>query len=449
MKVLRFEPAAFTAAVGLRNSEIIFAAGNGQVARLKQLFANRKNKNEEPLEPGITDNIISNTFTRFPNLSVDVQNQVVAVFIANNSAGYKPYLLNRDADFARMKRLIESCGANININHEGWTALHSAYFRPDGQEVCEYLIAHGADINIPETLMGYGTILHIAIANETFEIAIRMIELCRKHNRKINYNARDNKGSKTLLITATQVMSLKMVQEILKDGQSHVNAVDAEGRTALHIACALGQVDIVNALITAGASITQCDNNGKAALDYATSHETVVRKLLQDVSIDPDRDCGSIRNSFYTGNFQPVTLPKQSLNNKEIKTTCCMSSKTNADTCVEVLSSSENISAMNKIYLSYNKTDQESINKQISQLQGKTLIAQCVEGRKNVMVSLVKQTINLRQQNTMPSLSAADKDNLLKCDLTYLKSKLNKVNIDPKSASPHYPVDLKYNFKCK
>jgi len=217
----------------------------------------------------------------------------------------------------------------------------------------------------------------------------------------------------------------------------------------LHIACALGQVDIVNALITAGASITQCDNNGKAALDYATSHETVVRKLLQDVSIDPDRDCGSIRNSFYTGNFQPVTLPKQSLNNKEIKTTCCMSSKTNADTCVEVLSSSENISAMNKIYLSYNKTDQESINKQISQLQGKTLIAQCVEGRKNVMVSLVKQTINLRQQNTMPSLSAADKDNLLKCDLTYLKSKLNKVNIDPKSASPHYPVDLKYNFKCK
>jgi len=65
------------------------------------------------------------------------------------------------------------------------------------------------------------------------------------------------------------VCSLEIISLLLSKG-ANIDGVDAEGKTALHLAASLGALDAVDLLVSRGANLGIRDQFGNTALDYAT-----------------------------------------------------------------------------------------------------------------------------------------------------------------------------------
>jgi ankyrin repeat protein len=91
----------------------------------------------------------------------------------------------------------------------------------------------------------------------------------------------------TLLHSAVCGRNIKIVNAIfekMKDVQ--VDAVDASGRTPLHLAAEYGCVDIFNQLLLSGASILKTTNNGDSVLHCAANgREPAIVSLIMDKNI--------------------------------------------------------------------------------------------------------------------------------------------------------------------
>ncbi|XP_031629033.1 myotrophin-like isoform X2 [Contarinia nasturtii] len=68
----------------------------------------------------------------------------------------------------------------------------------------------------------------------------------------------------------TNVMSLQKIEELIKNG-SNVNFKDDNGEFPIHVASALGEVQVVDALIKRGADVNILDNFGRTPLHRAVS----------------------------------------------------------------------------------------------------------------------------------------------------------------------------------
>ncbi|KAK7464615.1 hypothetical protein BaRGS_00037854 [Batillaria attramentaria] len=96
----------------------------------------------------------------------------------------------------------------------------------------------------------------------------------------------------TLLHEAVSMSSAELVEMLIRAG-ADANRTNQDGRTALHLACRGGHVDIVRSLIAAGT------NDGKTCLHVAVwrGHEDVVRLLVQshaDVNIPDSEGCTAL-----------------------------------------------------------------------------------------------------------------------------------------------------------
>ena len=179
-------------------------------------------------------------------------------------------------------------GAGINSRaRNGSTALHSAAIC-GAMEMIDYLWRSGANISATDQ---YGfTSLHYAIldvrpenptlkltagdeiynGSEGSEYQPQVVQIDRKGRlagffEKEGY-VKNSFGFRWLdtFIHLTGITS-----------SSELNAMDNEGRTALHIAAMNGLVDAVNVLIQRGASLDEHDKYGKTPLDLAVENATI------------------------------------------------------------------------------------------------------------------------------------------------------------------------------
>ncbi|KAG8545326.1 hypothetical protein GDO81_021075 [Engystomops pustulosus] len=166
-------------------------------------------------------------------------------------------------------------GANLHnqTDRTGETALHLAarYARADA---AKRLLESSADANVPDN-MGR-TPLHAAVAADAqgvFQILIR--------NRATDLDARMNDGT-TPLILAARLAVEGMVEELI-NSHADVNAVDELGKSALHWAAAVNNVDAATVLLKNGANKDMQNNKEETPLFLAAregSYETA--KVLLD-----------------------------------------------------------------------------------------------------------------------------------------------------------------------
>lgn len=137
-------------------------------------------------------------------------------------------------------------GAELNatMDKTGETSLHLAarYARADA---AKRLLDAGADANAQDNTGR--TPLHAAVAADAlgvFQILLR--------NRATNLNARMHEGT-TPLILAARLAIEGMVQDLIS-AEADINAADNSGKTALHWAAAVNNVDAVNILLAHGAN---------------------------------------------------------------------------------------------------------------------------------------------------------------------------------------------------
>ena len=178
-------------------------------------------------------------------------------------------------------------GARINSRtHNGSTPLHSAAIC-GAMEIIDYLLYRGANISatdqhgftsshyaildvLPENPTLNRVVNQTGNGSETLERLFQAVEIDRKGRlagfcEKEGY-IKNSFGFRWLdtFIHLTGITS-----------SAELNAMDNEGRTALHVAAANGLVDAVNVLIQRGARLDERDKYGKTPLDLAVENATI------------------------------------------------------------------------------------------------------------------------------------------------------------------------------
>jgi ankyrin repeat protein len=230
-----------------------------------------------------------------------------------NQCYYNHRLLALDTTAEELTDLLEIRGVNPNYHKSGFNALHATALTPrvDVYKRFELLLSKGVNVNsqIQKKADFFNTPLHLLIANEQTEIAIYYIDKARALRRCIHFNARDSRGA-TPLVLASQLrltkLALHLLQQITHGFAVNLDAQNQEGMTALHYACALGQMELIQQLLAYGADVGIANKARELPRQTADYKESVVRKMLLAVEVEPDRDEKARLNLFYDKNFQTL-----------------------------------------------------------------------------------------------------------------------------------------------
>ncbi|MBV2145482.1 MAG: ankyrin repeat domain-containing protein [Wolbachia endosymbiont of Pissodes strobi] len=126
--------------------------------------------------------------------------------------------------------------------------------------------------NIYERDENERTVLHYAVDAKTVKLLVE---------KGANVNAADARGYTALHLAVTE-KRLENVKELIRSG-ADINAEEYESKcTPLHLACMVGKVEIVEELVKAGAEIEQADKFGMTAMDYAKNSKEVTEVLKKE-----------------------------------------------------------------------------------------------------------------------------------------------------------------------
>ena len=203
-------------------------------------------------------------------------------------------------------KLLIKLGADPNVHVNGFSALIvSTIFC--NYEVTDYLLNHGADVNIRDSY-GNAPLIYCSVATERADIA----ELLLNHGADVNVkneddnttlmhgcgkafidivkvvlrydadvNIRDNIGLTALMHSCFFENADINIVKLLLERDADVDVQDNDGRTALIIAITQGHPDIAELLLQYGANPSIHDNGGGNALSYAIRRGyTKITKLL-------------------------------------------------------------------------------------------------------------------------------------------------------------------------
>jgi len=171
-------------------------------------------------------------------------------------------------DTLKIEQLLQS-GVDINIQHStsGTTTLMiaSSYYYYD--DVVEYLINKGADVNLKDN---EGKTALLWAASNSLPNAKILVE----NGAKVNIAAND--GMTPFLQATLGISSGKVpfeICELLRKKGANINAAlnkkNASGWTALHFAATNGDVELVKYLIKYGAKISKATSEGSTPLFLA------------------------------------------------------------------------------------------------------------------------------------------------------------------------------------
>jgi cytohesin len=168
-------------------------------------------------------------------------------------------------DTKEMAELLLVNKADVNAtNNVGQTPLSEAA-RIGKSDVVEFLLAHGADVNITGM---FGSPLHAAMMAREANAA-HIAALLLAHGA--NVNAVDNKGDTCLQSAASS--GFKDVAELLLANHADVDTKGDYGKTPLSWAALCGHKDVAELLLANKADINAKDNEGRTPL-----HEVAVAR---------------------------------------------------------------------------------------------------------------------------------------------------------------------------
>ncbi|KAJ1466789.1 ankyrin repeat-containing domain protein [Baffinella frigidus] len=189
----------------------------------------------------------------------------------------EPLILNRSPEitsFAEVhaRGLVSSGGRQ--------TLLMMAAVEFGEQGVIKFLLGTGVD---PEETCAEGktALMHAAkhrLAGAVFELL----------ERGALVNTRNSQDSSTALMCAAEQDENTAVIYMLLQAGAAVNAVNADGETALHVACAASRADECFLLICNGADIFARDNEGNTPLHVACREDGVMEIALIMVHLGGD-----------------------------------------------------------------------------------------------------------------------------------------------------------------
>jgi ankyrin repeat protein len=174
--------------------------------------------------------------------------------------------------------LLHADGVNHTDNN-GWTPLMLAVEEGLLTTVQALLSTPGIDINAQK--FDGATALYVAIANGKEDVAKALID------KGADVNLADNTGW-TPLMFAAEKGYLTITQALLSAPGIDINAQKSNGATALYVAIANGQDDVVKALIDKGADVNIANNDGWTPLMLAIQEGllTITQALLSAPGID-------------------------------------------------------------------------------------------------------------------------------------------------------------------
>lgn len=171
-------------------------------------------------------------------------------------------------------------GANINAqNDEEHTPLHRAVLR-NNRATVQMLLSRRPDLGIRAN--GY-TPVELACLKNYGTIVSLLAPESRVRNRR--HRAR----------LLRQIVSLNLIETLTSlPPQStanlfDVNALDADGNTALHLACVEGRVEIVKALLRLGARRDNVNRQGKTPRDLANTRKPhIAGAIIAELDTPPE-----------------------------------------------------------------------------------------------------------------------------------------------------------------
>ena len=169
-------------------------------------------------------------------------------------------------------------------------------------------IQRGADPNL--THETHGTVLHIALANESVELALSLINLFEELKCNFDYSIRDGEG-KTVLMLATLLNQKPVIERLAvlhtQKKDIGVNIQDTIGRTPLMIAAVLWRPKIIKILYDLGADLEICDSNGTNIDGYLNANATTISAILKSIFVEAERSVSAPHNWIYFND--PMSLP--------------------------------------------------------------------------------------------------------------------------------------------
>jgi ankyrin repeat protein len=242
--------------------------------------------------------------------SIDIVNMLIARKVdveAKDRSGSCPLHVAARVGNNDIIDILLNAGAGVNkFDNSGRTPLHVASLK-GFMHTCSKLLDHGSSVNFIDNngrlaahyaasighdrllglLLGYGsdtqiadstgqTLLHLA-ARYGHDTAVAM--LLNSQDVDIDVNARDSEG-KSALHRAVATGNIDIVSALLIAG-AHVDMPDEAGLTPLHIAASGSSGDVVNELLSYGADINDRDNHGRTALHHVCSSKYPSDAALQ------------------------------------------------------------------------------------------------------------------------------------------------------------------------
>lgn len=300
--------------------------------------------------------------------------EVIEILI-KNGANPLALLTNPNTNFDELKKVI-AWGANVSTHYKGYNALHALVCcKDDFDKKMSLLIERGINVNGISMETAGSTPLHLFLANELISEALKLITLARD---KLDINLKDGE-SKTPLLLAAKIRSKEVVTALLDTfkGKINVNADDDKKRTALHFACAYGDVEMAAMLIAAGADINAKDHRDNTPLHYANAKEASVRAILEGIEIHPDRDIHAKRNAVTNTQMFSLRIGKDQ---EEV-----LATKSNLRQHIGTF-----LAIVSQVSNHHREKDIQFLSEQLEQFAGKSLITVCMEGHAAVVKLLLQ-----------------------------------------------------------
>lgn len=167
-----------------------------------------------------------------------------------------------------MQALVQARDFDVDATDgSGWTALHMACSRKDGEHMVDLLLSKAADPNA-KTNTGQ-TPLHFCASKSNLDTARTLMAQTPPASARV----RDRRGQLPLH-RAAAAGNVPMMKALLDTGKSPLNATDVDGQTALHHAVSEGHGDAALLLLQRGAEWDRKDAWEKTALEYAPDAKT-------------------------------------------------------------------------------------------------------------------------------------------------------------------------------
>ena len=191
----------------------------------------------------------------------------------------------KQKDVARVQELLDA-GANINgrLAEVGTTALGWSACGEEDMAMMEFLLAHGADIDMPAN--GDSTALWCA----AFKGSIKSVQLLLKHGADVNH---PQPGNYTILHGGTYSGNSEVVRLLLEaDAEVNAHTTDSHfgaywfylpycGETPLHNAMAYGDQQMIQMLLNAGADTSAKTRHDETPFHWAARQQHRTKQFMR------------------------------------------------------------------------------------------------------------------------------------------------------------------------